>query len=135
MDDLKNITAKPKIVELKGETIEVKPVTIGRLAEFNDAIGNLIAQIPNYQDGKIGLNQLVNLYPEAFINAIIVSTDKDPDDIRDMEVEDIIVLGAACIEVNADFFHDAVIPIIFGMTAKVMKIKTKPTNSQQPSGN
>ena len=134
MSDLNDILAVPKEVEIKEDVVQVRTITIGELQEFGKLIGPIHNEVAARKlSGNEDIQDLVWNFPHIFIKAIEYCTDKDLDYIGKLEIDDIVILGTACIEVNNDFFVRAVIPIILTMAAKAAGIQLDLTKLQTSS--
>lgn len=106
MTDLDNLIPPTRSLDIGGESIDVRPLRVGQLPAFTRAIAALLAAGESIDDPV----DLVAKYPEEIAAATAVALDRPRDWVDARELDQMVDLVAAIIEVNADFFVRRVLP-------------------------
>lgn len=136
---------------LRGETLNIKPINTGRLPAFLRAIrplvdlfnldalalsGDLTDPAHAQQAALLMLDQVMPAFlaePDAVVQAVAVATGKPQAWLDELELDELLILAGACIEVNADFFARRLMPALLqmvkGMTPPPTAGSTSPSAS------
>jgi hypothetical protein len=122
MNELAVIVPNPKIIELSGEKIEIKPFTFGQLPKVMELIAKLTepaSQIKSFQTQELA--KIFSVFGEDIIQVLSVCLNKPVDFINNLRQDEGILLVKTFIEVNADFFTQTVLPLVKDMVEQKLK--------------
>lgn len=145
--------ADPKEITLSnGSTVEVRelqPRNFGRFARAARSLMPYVTEMEKSRDSltdtemgqrlvTVVIAALADDKADTVIEAIAACLNKPAEEIGALGLTDLIALGGACVEVNADFFVRQVRPV-FAATAAAVKqrletLKTKAAGSDQLPG-
>ena len=124
MTDLDQLFAPPVRVNIGEETIEIRELTVARLAEFLRAAAPIMAL---FEEGA----SVQTLMSEAgaVVDAVHVATGIDRARLNGMPAKYLLKLLEGVIEANADFFVDALPGFIAKLVAKAANLRAGLTPS------
>ncbi|HRQ47772.1 MAG TPA: hypothetical protein PK725_12535 [Rhodocyclaceae bacterium] len=132
-EELDDLIAEPRTVPAGGREIPVRPLSPRQLPAFVAAVRPLQAAL-----GGLALNDLqgerlldlVERHTDHVIQAVAIATRQPEAFIGDeIGLDALVVLAAAVIEVNADFFARRVAPEMIGAMARLASLRAGPTPS------
>jgi len=106
-EELMQFDVPEMMVEAGGETVTVRPLTIGQLPAFMRALKGVQFQVGEEGTDVIGL---IADHGEAIAEAVAVATGLSVDQVAALAPDDFIGLAEAVVEINADFFARRVLP-------------------------
>ena len=133
--DITTIIPEPIMVTVHGEDIEVRQIKVGQLTKvmriaypFYD---KLRALKDTAKDGApIDLFPLVLEHSDAVLDIIALLTGKPRTWVEDLEVDELVALFSALVEVNLDFFIQRVLPSLSKLAGQL----NAPVTTLQPGG-
>ena len=111
MQTLEKIAPIPVRVDIAGERLSILPIKTRELPLMMKAIVPILAEI---QDGDIMGALATNA--DSLVAAVAIGSRKDRAWVDELELDDLVALAGAVLEVNADFFVHRVLP---GLTKAV----------------
>ena len=111
MQTLEKIAPIPVRVDIAGERLSILPIKTRELPLMMKAIAPILAEI---QDGDIMGALATNA--DSLVAAVAIGSRKDRAWVDELELDDLVALAGAVLEVNADFFVHRVLP---GLTKAV----------------
>jgi len=108
----------PRVIEIRGETLELTPITIGELPQFLSAVRPIASQFGQAVDW---LNVFAE-HGDALVNALAIASRRHHAWVADLSVDDAIHLAEAVLEVNADFFIQRLTPALLHLAGTIGKI-------------
>ncbi|MDP3334975.1 MAG: hypothetical protein Q8S55_23770 [Methylococcaceae bacterium] len=106
IDDLAVITPSTMTLDLSIGRIEISPIKVKQLPAFTKAISPLLSGI---MQGEATLD-LITSKAEDVINAVCAGAMMSREAVDALEIDELVKLGSAVLEVNADFFMKRVLP-------------------------
>lgn len=112
-NDLDVLTPAPRVVQYRGEAVEVLPLRLAQLSPFATAtrpiIGRVVMAVGMLEEGNalhVGavLFDLLEQDAPALTRALALATGRDEAFIGDGELAEVVDLAQAVVEVNEDFF-------------------------------
>lgn len=117
-DDLDILDPPGRNVTVAGQSITVKPLTIGQLPRFVRAIQAAVPQLAGDQDPDWLV--LIAEHGEALIGAAAVATGIEEKDIQSLAPDEFVLLCGAIFEVNVDFFVHRLAPAMERASERVV---------------
>ena len=111
MQTLEKIAPTPLRLDVAGERISFLPIKTRELPPMMKAISPILSEI---QDGDILGALAANA--DSLVAAVAIGSRKDRAWVDELELDDLVALAGAVLEVNADFFVHRVLP---GLTKAV----------------
>ena len=111
MQTLEKIAPTPLRLDIAGERLSILPIKTRELPGMMKAIAPILAEI---QGGDI-LGAL-SANADSLVAAVAIGSRKDRAWVDDLDLDDLVALAGAVLEVNADFFVHRVLP---GLTKAV----------------
>lgn len=109
-DDLDVLDPPGQKVTVAGQSITVRPLTIGQLPRFVRAIQPAAPQLAGDKD--IDWLALIAQHGEALIGAAAVATGIEAREIESLAPDEFVLLCGAIFEVNVDFFVQRLAPAL-----------------------
>lgn len=111
-DELEALEPSGSSITYRGESIEVKPLTVGQIPKLirkaRGAINVLLAMEAVPDSNELGFVDLVvdliGNHGEEIYEGVAICVRKDPAWIADGDADEFLVLAKAVFEVNRDFF-------------------------------
>lgn len=100
MTDLTTLIPQPVTVTAGGREVAVAPIKVRELPAFAAAVDPLLQEIA----AGAGVAALMMSNPEAFIKAVAIGARLERAFVDDLELDELLNLAAAVLEVNVDFF-------------------------------
>ena len=111
MQTLEKIAPIPVKVDIAGERLCILPIKTRELPGMMKAIAPILGEIQNGDIlGALATNT------DSLVAAVSIGSRKDRAWVDDLELDDLVALAGAVLEVNADFFVHRVLP---GLTKAV----------------
>lgn len=127
MTDIAVAIPEDVFVTVGGEKVEIKRLKVGSLtrvmriaAPFYEEVRDLKAK--SDKDGtQFGLDVYgtVVKYSESAIEVVAVMTDKPVEWVEELELDALVAIFTAIIEVNLDFFLQRLIPLLSSLAGKL----------------
>lgn len=118
MDELETVyEPKGAEVEVGGETVKVAPLTVGQLPAFARAIRPLA---PALQGGPADWLGLLADHGESMIDSVGIATGLKHGHLAGLPPDEFVVLAAAVMEVNMDFFVRRLTPVVSAAAEKMV---------------
>jgi hypothetical protein len=95
-----------KTIRIGGQTHAISPLRVAELPSFIAAIQPVIAS------GIDDVQAALLKHPNPTLDAIAIAARMERSEVDQLGLDDLLVLGAACIEVNVDFFTQTLAPLI-----------------------
>lgn len=106
MGDLETLVPHPVEVEAGGKTIAITPIRVKELPAFMRAVESLFGAAASGAD----IAALLALNTDAVIEAAAIGARQPRSFIDSLDLDELIDVAAAVLEVNADFFARRVAP-------------------------
>lgn len=110
-EDLDILDPQPGVVQFRGERLEVRPLTIGKLPSFSRLVRPIVAEFLNGKhpaweaDDNVMVVELLELHGEGILQAAAIATDKPVEFIEgNSNSVELLALAYKIVEVNRDFF-------------------------------
>lgn len=107
MDDLQQMVPDTVEVAVGGETLVIGPIKMRQLSKVVRHVGGIVGF---FKDDEIKFEGLLAEGSEDLMAALSAATDKPVDWIGELNLEEVVRLTRAVVEVNADFFARTVLP-------------------------
>lgn len=105
MDTLEKIAPVPITITVSGESLTISPIKTRELPRMLKAVKPIAAEI---QAGDIAGALLANA--DCLVEAVAIGARKPRAWVDELELDDLVQLASAVLEVNGDFFVRAVLP-------------------------
>ena len=129
MQTLEKIAPIPVKVDIAGERLCILPIKTRELPLMMKAIAPILGEI---QSGDI-LGALAT-NADSLVAAVSIGSRKDRAWVDDLELDDLVALAGAVLEVNADFFVHRVLPgltkAVEGVTGAVGRTQSTDSSAQ-----
>ncbi len=108
---------EPRVVEIRGEKIEVRPLPVKHLAKAARLARPVMAMLAEvggkFEDGADMGDAVLRVLEEAdeFIGLCAVGTGKGEDWIGELDPAELLRIASVVMEVNADFFIRRLMPV------------------------
>lgn len=109
MDDIETMLPQPMEIEIGGEAVSISPLKVRQLPGVLRRLRGLWRHFDGESPDVV---EMLAENADDLIGAISVAVEKPRQWIEDLELNEIVRLVSAVIEVNADFFNRAVLPEI-----------------------
>ena len=109
MDDLQQMLPEPVEIAVGGETLSVGPIKMRQLSKVVRHVGGIVQFFKNEE---INFEGLLSEGAEDLMAALSAATDKPVEWIGELNLDEVVRLTRAVVEVNADFFARTVVPEI-----------------------
>ncbi|MXS85292.1 hypothetical protein ABO04_05000 [Nitrosomonas sp. HPC101] len=107
----------PPVIEVSvaGEVIAVTPIKVKELTAFAQAIAPLLQALgggvgQNWAD--LNISTLLMNHTDTVIRAVAIGIRREVEFVNNLDIDELIKLGNAVVEVNVDFFIQKVLPEI-----------------------
>lgn len=111
MQTLEKIAPTPLRLDVAGERISILPIKTRELPPMMKAVAPILGEIQNGDIlGALAANA------DSLVAAVAIGSRKDRAWVDDLDLDDLVALAGAVLEVNADFFVHRVLP---GLTKAV----------------
>lgn len=119
----KMIPAKTEI-EIRGETIHIPHVKVGMLPAVIQATSPFLPIFTKAPGGKAAVKKvnflnLVMDHTTDVVDLVSVVLGREKDWVNDLDLDELITIVAAIVEVNLDFFIQRVLPSVSRVTAQL----------------
>lgn len=101
----------PPVIEVSvaGEVIAVTPIKVRELMAFSQAIAPLLQALgggagQNWAD--LNISTLLMNHTDAVIRAVAIGIRREVEFINNLDIDELIKLGNAVVEVNVDFYPE-----------------------------
>jgi hypothetical protein len=128
-DDLETFAPAPRVLTIAGDEVELWPLRLRDYARFVRAITPAMGQL---MAGDL-MGALVE-HEDSVIEAVSVGSKIRREDLEDLGMDEIVRLGSAVIEVNADFFLRRVLPEVTAARARIEAIVSPPDGGSSSLG-
>ena len=129
MHTLEKIAPIPVRVDIAGERLSILPIKTRELPGMMKAIAPILGEI---QSGDILGALATNADP--LVAAVSIGSRKDRAWVDELELDDLVALAGAVLEVNADFFVHRVLPgltkAVEGVTGAVGRTQSTDSSAQ-----
>lgn len=123
---LELLNVPKKVIPLHGgRKLTVRPVPIGRLTLFAQAVNPLMTQIAQAIDGDADLLQIIMDNADAMIEVVHIGAHVDREEVAAMLTDEFITVAAAVVTVNASFFLSRLQAVLPQMTRIMQAAQTK----------
>ena len=123
-DDLEVIeSSRIRIVNCRGERLEIRPLTIGQLPGFARSLGPVIEAVNRSLDKEVAIADIFSLefvmrlveeYTDHLVKAVSVAVRKDEGWVGEVQADEFLELVTAILAVNTDFFVRRLLPMLTG---------------------
>lgn len=107
MDDLQQMIPETVEVTVGGETLAIGPIKLRQLSKVVRHVGGIVQF---FKHEEIDFDGLLAGGSEDLAAALSAATDKPVDWIGELNLDEVVRLTRAVVEVNADFFARTVLP-------------------------
>lgn len=119
-DELEALEPSGSSITYRGESIEVKPLTVGQIPKLirkaRGAINVVLAMEALPDSNELGFVDLImdlaGNHGEELYEGVAICVRKDPAWIADGDIDDFVGLAKAVFEVNRDFFAQRLGPLL-----------------------
>lgn len=120
-EDLNVVVPEPIIVVVGTENIEIKQIKVGQMTKimriaypFYDKLKAIKDEAKKNPQKDIGIDlfSLVVEHGDSIIDLMAVLTNKDREWAENLELDSLVSLFTAVVEVNLDFFIQRVLPLL-----------------------
>lgn len=108
MTDLANLIPQPVTVTAGGREVAVTPIRVRELPAFAAAVEPMLHEIAS----GTGVAELMTRDVESLIKAVVIGARLERAFVDDLELDELLNLAAAVLEVNADFFVRRLAPAL-----------------------
>lgn len=112
MRELDSLGPPAGAVSVGGETLEVKPLTVGQLPAFLRAVGPILNKLTA---PEIDWLNLLALRGDELLVALAIATGQPREWVNDLRPDEALLLAAKVIAVNAEFLTGTVLPTLDGL--------------------
>lgn len=98
-----------KTLTIAGQALTIEPVRLGQLGAFLRAVQPIAAELVN---GEVDVVALLADHTERVLAALSAATGQPHAWVAALALDEAVLLAAAVIEVNADFFVQRVMPAV-----------------------
>lgn len=127
MQDMDVIEPQARVVEFRGERLEIRPLTIGAvpgLVRASRPVINSLLDAAWITDGAAfdaqsfdGALDLIEQHGEAVVQGVALAIGRDAKWVASGDISEFIDLTVAVLEVNRDFFTRRIAPLLGGRAA------------------
>ncbi len=107
MKTLEKIVPTPVRIDIADERLSLTPIKTRELPAMMRAIAPILAEI---QSGDI-LGALAT-NADSMVDAVAIGSRKPREWVDELDLDDLVAVAGAVLEVNADFFVRAVLPVL-----------------------
>lgn len=135
-NELEQLQPEGIVVDVGNETLTITPIRVKELAAFTKAVAPMLQTIQEADPDHLMTILLMN-HTEAIIRAVAIGIRRDMDLVNNLDIDDLVKLGNAVLEVNIDFFIQKVLPALQQGRAHLMDMLAKAQDGQKstlPSG-
>lgn len=130
MSDLDDLFPVKTIAALSVGEWPISPLTIGQLQGFSLAISKIgIGRIGAMIQGQSDSMTIISEHTDDAITAAAVASLKTEEEVKALLLDDFILLWAAIVEVNADFFIQRLSGAIQSATGKLGRLIGRTSSS------
>lgn len=131
VNELEQLTENAQSIEVHagGENIYVSPIKVKELSLFIKAVTPMLDTI-NQADRDDLVTELLIHHTDSLIKAVSIGVRKSEDFVNELDIDELIDLATAVIEVNTDFFIQRVLPKV---TQGIERLGSKMNNLGGPS--
>lgn len=115
MEELEKLINEPALLVVRGETLEITPITVRQVPAFAKAIKPVLGALGGRELSAATVLDLMGDQGDALIQAVGIATGKPLEWFDGLALDDFLALAVRVIEVNAYFFAQRVAPAL--MTA------------------
>lgn len=113
MSDLQTMVPQPVVVKVGDEEIQIRALRVGQVSAVLYVIKPLAPQLAEYKKtGSVDVLSLVVENTPAVINLLAILLSKPKEWVEDLELDSMVKLVSAVLEVNLDFFIQRVLPSV-----------------------
>lgn len=131
MTDLEKLIPQALELSINGETLAIKPLKVGQMPAFLRAISPVMQHLTKTE---IDWLALFGERGDDLLSAIAIAVGKPRQWVDELAADQAIVLAAKVIEVNADFFTQAVMPKLGGLLDQAKSLTPAVQMPTQASG-
>lgn len=110
-NELDQLQPEGAVVKVGDETIIVTPIRVKELTAFTKAVAPILETIKEVELENLMIILLMN-HTETIIRAVAIGIRRDMDFVNKLDIDDLVALGNAVLEVNIDFFILRVLPAL-----------------------
>lgn len=137
MTDLATLIPQPVTVTAGGREVAVTPIKVRELPAFAAAVEPLLQAVSSGAD----VSALLMRDAESLIKAVAIGARLERAFVDDLELDELLTLAAAVLEVNADFFVRRVAPALnlaverigARMAGSMLSSGSSPTGTREPT--
>lgn len=112
--DLDIFTPDSSTVEISGQAVEVKPITIGKLKPFAAAVRPIYGDVMAFIDGGGDFLDIIERDYDNLLQACMIATGVSRESLEAATLDEFTLLVATVLRVNADFFVRKLLPTLRG---------------------
>ncbi len=116
-DDLNSLINAPTLVKLGEREVAITPIKVRELPAFTRAISPIFAALGQGLD----VPTLLAAYPESVIEATAIGARLPIEEVRELDLDGLLALAFAVLEVNADFFARRIAPALEAGSTRLAK--------------
>lgn len=129
-NELEQLQPQSVVVKVRAEAVIVTPILVKELAAFTKAVASMLQTIQEADPDNL-MTILLMSHTEAIIRAIAIGIRRDMDFVNNLDIDDLVKLGNAVLEVNIDFFIQRVLPALQQGRAHLMDMLAKAQDGQK----
>lgn len=112
--DLEIFSPDSSIVEISGERIEVKPITIGKIKPFAAAVRPIYGNVMSFINGGGDFLEIIERDYDNLLTACMTATGVSRERLESATLDEFTLLVATVLRINADFFVHKLLPTLKG---------------------
>lgn len=116
VDDMEKMLPAQTSVNIKGESININYIKVGKLSAVVAILQPMAKYLPTPGDTQrsnpIDVMSLVMNHTDDAVKLVALLTGKTDDWVKDLDIDELVLLLTAVVEVNLDFFIRRVLPSV-----------------------
>lgn len=128
--DLETMIPAPRTVTVGSEQVTIPPLKVKQLTQVLKLSKPLVPSLSAMGKGNADIVALVVDFPDQVVAIVAVLLNRDVAWVEELEVDSLVDLATAVVEVNLDFFIQKVLPSVL----KAMAGLASATNTAKDNG-
>lgn len=127
--DLASLLATEKTINIGGKDVVVKKMRVKQIPPVIATISPFAHLLKSYKDQgeQFDMMQVVLYHNVEALQLVKILCDEEPEFVDELDIEELVVLVTAIVEVNLDFFVRRVLPLLSGEMARLASVMPKLT--------
>lgn len=132
MSEIDTVIPQPTVLEIKGEQINVFPLKVKQIPQVTKYLKAIGAYV-DITGEDIDILEVLSKTPDDAMGLLSVALDRPLEWVGELDLHEMSRAISVLIEVNSDFFIQAVLPGIIGLLEKVTAMVAKKRGGDTPS--